>query len=161
MRFQGYRFVQSVALRFCRQPAGPEANLGSSVLLLKAVRSLTSRSPSSASVEQSPAGPSSEAETARQIQDAGKRHDWEVVQRLYAAYTGGSMKVYLAAMKAACHCSHYEEAAELYIRLRNLGNPEAGRIVVSRGLKIFRNLHDNDMVDKIWMEILRSLREVG
>ena len=208
MRFQGYRFVQSVALRFCRQPTGPEANLGSSVLLMKAVRSLTSRSPSSASVEQaralqhprpfvccsgrtgsllfmarpakpkpiqafvlvacillrraelgqvafsSAAGPSSEVETARQIQDAGKRRDWEVVQRLYAAYTGGSMKVYLAAMKAACHCSHYEEAAELYIRLRNLGYPEAGRIVVSHGLKIFRNLHDNDMVDKIWMEIL-------
>ena len=59
------------------------------------------------------------------------------------------MKVYLTAMKAACHCSHHEEAAEPHTRPRNLGNPEAGRILVSRGLKIFRNLHDNDMVDKI------------
>ncbi|CAE7769988.1 unnamed protein product, partial [Symbiodinium microadriaticum] len=101
----------------------------------------------------SPAGTS---KVERQFREAGKRGDWEVVLRLHAAYTGDtgeSMKVYRVAMLAAYHSSQYEEAAELYTRLRNFSGSTS---VLPHGLKIFGKLRDNDMVKKIWMEIVQS-----
>ena len=195
-----------------RSHRDPEANLPpttflkSSALLLKAVPSLTSPSPSSAVLEWARAlkhpgpfastcgrtgslvfmarsakpkpiqalvlvaclllrraglgqvafSPAGTSKVERQFREAGKRGDWEVVLRLHAAYTGDtgeSMKVYRVAMLAAYHSSQYEEAAELYTRLRNFSGSTS---VLPHGLKIFGKLRDNDMVKKIWMEIVQS-----
>ena len=100
-----------------------------------------------------PAGVS--REPARQIQEAGKRGDWKVVERLFSSCAGDSAKVYSAAVSAAYRCGHYEEAAEMYTRLRNLKSSKISCGLLVHGLKTFGRLHDKDMVDNIWLEILQ------
>ena len=98
---------------------------------------------------------SSGARLVTVISEAGKRGDWQQAQRLYSAYSGAEIQVFVAAMDAAIRCSQYRQGARIYRKLCSLNINQTAPAFTS-ALKIHSKLDQKHAVREIWANARRE-----
>ena len=90
-----------------------------------------------------------------EISSAGKDRNWMAAKYLFDTYTGDAPSVYSAALHAAFTCREYREGARLYEQCRQRCKYIDEPVYVD-ALRIFGKLGEDDMVCKVWDEVLKK-----
>jgi pentatricopeptide repeat protein len=90
-----------------------------------------------------------------EISSAGKDRNWMAAKYLFDTYTGDAPPVYSAALHAAFTCREYREGARLYEQCRQRCKYINEPVYVD-ALRIFGKLREDDMVCKVWDEVLQK-----
>ena len=85
------------------------------------------------------------------ISEAGSRRDWQLVHKLYSAYTGNEIPIFNAVMHEALDCQQYKEGTRVW-RQRRKRNATRTFPTFTAALKLHARVNLTSDVRQIWAE---------